>query len=187
MSIPHGTVTEVCYVTHDLDRAIQTWIDGVGAGPFFSMALSAEFGERQYRGAKARDSFKVAMGFSGATLIEFIQPTNDAPSVFREVLDAKGDTAMHHIMPNIRPMTAEDYDALRDRYLALGYVAAVDMVLPGLGRSIMFDARDQLGVFVELLENSPAMYVGLENMHAAHVGWDGKRPRREFSEAMPPH
>jgi hypothetical protein len=185
MSIPHGTVTEVCYVTHDLDRAIERWVDGVGAGPFFIMNLAADFGERNYRGAPARDSFKAALGFSGNTLVEFIQPTNDQPSVFREVLEAKGDMAMHHIMPNIRPMTADDYDALRDRYLALGYVAAIDMKLPGLGRNILFDAREQLGVFVELLESSAAMYAGLENMHAAHVGWDGQRPQRDFMESMP--
>jgi hypothetical protein len=185
MSIPHGTVTEVCYVTHDLDAAIERWVEGTGAGPFYVMNLAADFGVRSYRGAPAKDSFKAALGFSGMTLIEFIQPTNDEPSVFREVLAAKGDMAVHHIMPNIQPMTTQDYDDLRDRYLALGYVPAIDMVLPGLGRNILFDAREQLGVFVELLEASPMMYAGLENMHAAHVGWDRQRPQRDFMESMP--
>lgn len=185
MSMPHGTVTEVCYVTDDLDRAIARWTDGVKAGPFYVMTMAADFGTRTYRGAPAKDSFKAALGFSGNTLLEFIQPMNDEPSVFQEVLKAKGDLAVHHIMPDIRPMSAADYDALRDRYLDLGYVAAIDMFLPGLGRNILFDARDQLGVFVELLEVSPAMYTGLENMHAAHVGWDGQRPQRDFMESMP--
>ena len=89
MSITPGTVTEVCYVTHDLDRTIQRWVDGVGAGPFFVMNLAADFGVRSYRGSPAKDSFKAALGFSGDTLLEFVQPTNDEPSVFREVLEPR--------------------------------------------------------------------------------------------------
>jgi len=185
MTMPHGTVTEVCYVTNDLNRAIERWADGVKAGPFYVMTLAADFGVRSYRGTPAKDSFKAALGFSGNTLLEFIQPLNDEPSVFQEVLKTKGDLAVHHIMPDIRPMSAGDYDALRDRYLELGYVPAIDMVLPGLGRNILFDAREQLGVFVELLEVSQAMYSGLETMHAAHAAWDGQRPQRDFMESMP--
>lgn len=184
MAILHGSAAEICYVTHDLDQAIEHWSNGAGAGPFYALDNPAEFGERSYRGAPAKDSFRAALGFSGNTLIEFVQPTNDEPSVFQEVLKAKGEMAVHHFYPNIRPISGAEYDAMYDRYLAKGYVAALEMILPGLGRCTLFDAREKLGVFVELLEISPEMYAGLEKMHAAHVDWDGQRPKREFLESM---
>ena len=185
MSIAHGSVTEVCYVTHDIERAIERWAEAFKAGPFYVMTSAADFGERSYRGAPAKDSFKAALGFSGDTLIEFIQPTNDEPSVFQEVLKTKGDMAVHHVYPDVRPLSGAEYDSMRNRYLELGYVAALDMVLPILGRCALFDAREQLGVFVELMEGSPDVYASLGNIRAAHLNWDGHRPRREFMESMP--
>ena len=110
---------------------------------------------------------------------------DDEPSVFQEVLKTKGEMAVHHVYPDIRPLNAAEYDAIHSRYLGLGYEAALEMVLPGLGRCTLFDAREELGVFVELLEISPAVYASLENMHTAHVNWDGSRPIREFMESMP--
>lgn len=183
-SVQHGLVLETCYVTHDLERAIGAWTAGAKAGPFYVLNMPADIGVRIYRGAPARDSFKAALGFSGLGLVEFIQPTNDAPSVFREVLETKGDMAVHHIMPDVRPMSAADYDALYKHYTELGYVDAINMVIPGLGRNSLFDARDKLGTFIELLEVTPAMYAGLEKMYAAHVGWNGERPIRDFMESM---
>ena len=184
MAVLHGSAAEICYVTYDLDHAVEHWSKGAGAGPFYAPDNPAEFGERSYRGAPARDSFRAALGFSGNTLIEFVQPTNDEPSVFQEVLKAKGEMAVYHFFPNIRPISCAEYDAAYDRYLAMGYVASLEMILPGLGRCTLFDARGQLGVFVELLEISPEMYAGLERMYAAHVDWDGQRPMREFLESM---
>ena len=185
MSILHGTVAQVCYVTHDIERAIKRWAEGVKAGPFYVQTIAADFGERSYRGAPAKDSYKAALGFCGNTLLEFIQPTNEEPSVFQEVLKTKGEMAVHHFYPNVRPISGAEYDAMRNRYLDLGYVAALDMVLPGLGRCILFDARDQVGVFVELIEISPPLYAGLEYMHAVHVNWDGHRSCREMTESIP--
>jgi hypothetical protein len=183
-TIPWGSVTETCYVTNDLQRAITRWAGGLGAGPFYTMTIPADFGTRSYRGQPARDSFAAALGFCGMSLVEFVQPLDQHPSVFREVLDMHGDMAVHHVYPGIRPVSAADFDRERRRYEQAGYTAALDMVLPGLGRNVLFDARAQLGVFVELLEVSPPMYTGVERMLSAHQGWDGQRPMREFAETM---
>ena len=95
-TIPWGSVTEICYVTTDLTRAIERWAQDLGAGPFFTLTIPADFGTRTYRGRPAQDSFSAALGFCGSTLVEFVQPLNDRPSVFREVLDERGDLAAHH-------------------------------------------------------------------------------------------
>ena len=183
-TIPWGSVTETCYVTTDLRGAIERWAQDLKAGPFFTMTIPVNFGIRTYRGRAAEDTFAAALGFCGATLVEFVQPLNDRPSVFREVLDVHGDLAVHHVYPNIRPLTAAEFDRERARYEEAGFAAALDMVLPGLGRNVLFDARARLGVFVELLEVSPPMYAGVERMLAAHQSWDGARPIRDFAETM---
>lgn len=176
-------MTKVCFVTHDVDKAVQQWAQGAKAGPFYVMASATDFfGERSYRGVPAKDDFKAALGFSGNTLIEFIEPTNDEPSVFQEVLKARGDMAFHHIYPDLRPMTDAEFDATRERYLELGYIDALDSVLPGGGRCIHFDACEQLGVYIELMRCSPEVYAGFEKMRAAHANWDGDRPLREPAE-----
>ena len=183
-TIPIGSVTEICYVTTDLPGAVHRWAESLGAGPFFSLTIPAEFGARIYRGSPADDSFAAALGFCGTSLIEFVQPLDDRPSVFREVLEERGDFAIHHVYPNIRPITAPEFDEQRARYELAGFAAALDMVLPGLGRNVLFDARPKLGVFIELLEVSPAMFAGVERMLEAHQSWDGSRPMREFAETM---
>ncbi len=176
--------TQICYVTHDLDKAIAEWADAFNAGPFFITLVPTDFGQRTYRGTPAKDSFRAALGFCGATMIEFIQPLNDTPSVFREVLDAGGNMAVHHIMPNIRPLTPADYDSLHATYLGKGYDPALEMNLPGMGRCTMFDARKVAGSFVELMEISEPAYAGMEAMRSAHANWDGTRPIREYTEAL---
>ena len=55
----------------------------------------------------------------------------------------------------------------------------------GQWHCIHFDAREQLGVFVELMQCSPEVYAGVENMRAAHVKLGQHRPRRELMELMP--
>jgi hypothetical protein len=148
------------------------------------MTIPVGFGTRIYRGRPAEDSFSAALGFCGMSLVEFVQPLNDKPSVFREVLDEKGDLAVHHVYPNIRPLTAAEFDSERAKYERAGFVPALDMVMPGLGRNVLFDARPKVGVFVELLEVSPAMWAGVEKMFSAHQSWDGTRPMRDFVESL---
>jgi hypothetical protein len=159
-SLPPGSVTETCYVTADLARAVHHWGETFRAGPFFALTVPESFGTRSYRGRPAQDSFTA------------------------EVLEERGDLAVHHVYPNVRPITAAEFDEQRARYERAGYVAALDMVLPGLGRNVLFDARPKLGVFIELLEVSPAMFAGVERMLHAHQTWDGLRPLREFAETM---
>ncbi|MFJ9705778.1 VOC family protein [Streptomyces sp. NPDC101234] len=183
MQTAPGATTQFAFVTTDIDRAVSHWVDGLGAGPFYRLEFPVTFGERQYRGKPAEDSIVVALGFTGNTMIEIIQPTNDAPSVFQEVLREQGDLALHHVQPNIRPTSPGDYDAARARYEELRYDPALVMVLPGGGRCTIFDARSRVGSFVELSEFTADDCRGMEFMRAAHETWDGQRPIRDYAES----
>lgn len=174
--------SEVCYVVHDVEKAVLQWSKTVGAGPFF--LIEPHDKKRLYRGKPCNDPHKVALGNMGSTVIEFIQPLDDTPSIWREILDVKGE-AVHHVFPNIQPMTPEDYDARFLAYQASGLEVALTGEVEGIGRHSFFDALDRMGCFIELLEVSPLIWGFCQAQYKAHQEFDGTRPLRDFSELMP--
>jgi hypothetical protein len=180
MLVPAGTVTQTCYVTSDIETAVKRWV-ALGAGPFYRMDFPASI-EKTYRGKPAEDSFSAAIGFLGTTLLEFLQPTNSAPSIIREILDHKGEGAVHHLYPRIRPLDAAAYDALCADYREQGFAEALFLNLPGMGRNAFYDATETLGCFLEVLEFGEPVYAAItEKLYRLHRDWDGKNPLRPIS------
>lgn len=182
MSIPIGSVTETCYVTRNLDNAMAEWTRTTGAGPWFDSEFPATL-VKSYRGERSADSFRAAIAFAGTSLIELVQPTNAAPSIFREILEARGEGALHHVYPRIKPCKGADYDHACAAYRALGLESALSFSIEGLGRNDFFDATATLGCFIELLEIDEAVYDAIMRpIYQAHIQWDGKtRPLRSMS------
>lgn len=184
MPVPVGSVTEICFVTEDLEGAVARWVAATGAGPFVVMAFQPGPANR-YRGGPAQDAFRAAIGFLGTTLIELLQPDNGAPSIIREVLDEKGEGALHHVYPSIRPLDAAAYDAQCDRYREQGFAEALSLILPGMGRNAFFDARESIGCFLEVLEFDRAAYDAItERLHSLHLNWNGDDPLRPIEALM---
>lgn len=174
MSIqPPGSIMELCHVTADMDRAIAHWTGVLGAGPFFVFDVPAMPGQT-HRGAPSSIDLRIAFGFSGGLLIELVQPLNDVPSVFREILETKGES-YHHVM------LRTDFAEGRKRLEAHGYQAAFEGSMPGGERFALFDTQGGNGGFVELMDLTEATFGPMEWLHAAHLEWDGKtEPRRDF-------
>ncbi|ALR19340.1 VOC family protein [Sphingobium baderi] len=184
MPVPIGSVTEICFVTENIEAAVDRWAKTTGAGPFIVMAFEPSPGNR-YRGEPAEDAFRAAIGFLGTTLIELLQPANAAPSIIREVLDVKGEGALHHIYPSIKPLDAAAYDAQCEAYRASGFVEALSLHLPGMGRNAFFDARDTIGCFLEVLEFDRIAYDAItERLHALHLNWNGEEPLRSIEALL---
>jgi len=182
-NLPVGSIVQVCYVTRDIEKAIQKW-STIGAGPFFVLD-SLELKNRRYRGGEAKDEIIVAVGNIGATMIELVQPLNDAPSIFQEILAEKGES-IHHLCPGIKPLSAAAYDAQYSHYVSVGYEPVLTFEVEGVGRNAFFDARDAFGCFLELVEYSESAYRTVEAIMDKHLRWDGARPRRPFSELPSP-
>jgi Glyoxalase/Bleomycin resistance protein/Dioxygenase superfamily len=182
MSIPVGSVTETCYVTYNLDKAMAEWTRATGAGPWFEAEFPASL-VKSYRGKPAADSFRAAIAFAGTSLIELVQPTNDAPSIFREILETRGEGGLHHVYPRIRPRKGAEYDRACADYRALGLEPALSFTIEGMGRNDFFDATATLGCFIELLEFEEAVYDAIMRpIYQAHIEWDGKtRPVRSMN------
>lgn len=127
---PH---TQFCYVVKDFDAAIKKWVLA-GAGPFYEFDMS-RLPSRNYRGTVAQDTVRVARDFLGTSQVEIAQPTNDAPSIFCEVLDTRGEV-LHHIQPNIQAISPEFFDSESARYESMGLSLALSFHAPGMGASL---------------------------------------------------
>ncbi len=173
--------TEICYVVHDVEKSARHWAQTVGAGPFY--LIEPHDKARLYRGKPCNDPHKVALGMMGSTVIEFIQPLDDSPSIWREILDVKGE-AVHHVFPDIRPMAAGDYDRRFAAHQASGLAVALTGEVEGIGRHAFFDALDRMGCFIELLEVNERIWAFTLALHRAHQTFDGQRPIRPLSELM---
>jgi hypothetical protein len=182
MASLNGPVTEICYITASIEESVAKWARILGAGPFYEMPTPTD--NLLLRGEIVRDRFRAVLGFSGSTVIEFIQPMSDGPSIFTEVLREKGEGAVHHIYPDIGALTAAEYDALCASYEAKGFEKVLSFTAPGIGRNCFFDARDDLGCYIEVLElSAPALALN-DRMYAAHLEGPGDRPLRPFTELL---
>lgn len=171
---PDGSILELCHVVRDMDAAIAHWTQVIGAGPFFVFDVPAMEGQT-HRGAPSRIDMTVAFGFSGGLLIELLQPTNDAPSIFREMLESNGE-GYHHVL------LRGPFDAGRARLESHGYEIAFSGTLPSGERFALFDTRAGNGGYVEIMDVTEASFGPMRMVHAAHVAWDGvTAPRRDFA------
>lgn len=175
------TFSEVCYVVHDVEKAARQWAKTVGAGPFY--LIEPHDTARLYRGRPCSDPHRVALGHFGPTVLEFIQPLDDTPSIWREILDVKGET-VHHVFPDIRPMTPQEYDRRFAAHQANGLEVALTGEVAGIGRHAFFDALDRMGCFIELLEVSERIWAFTLAQHRAHLEFDGARPLRDMGELL---
>ena len=146
MKLAPGSVTQVAYVTHDLQRAMAYWMETMKAGPFFVMTTPPGL-HMSYRGRPGTDTITAGVAFCGACNIEIVQPTNDAPSIFREVLAARGE-GLHHVQPKMRALSPSEFDGIYDGYLAQGMELASYADVPGTGRTAFFDDQNRTGAFV---------------------------------------
>jgi len=168
---------QTAYVVRDLQASMQEWMELLHAGPFYLLKGGYEV-DMLYRGNTTSYTYTGAVGFRGDLIIELIQPVNDAPSIFREVLGSER-SKLHH-MHHLRGFTPQEYDAEIDMFAKRGFGLAYTARVPGMGRAAFVDTYRDQGFFVELMETPPAVFDALEMMRAAHADWDGSDPIRQF-------
>ncbi|MDP6344985.1 MAG: VOC family protein, partial [Alphaproteobacteria bacterium] len=94
MSRHFGGVTQNGYVVRDIDAAMRHWIEVMGIGPWFYVER-APIKRFMHRGQPADLHVSIALANSGPLQIELIQQRNDAPSMYREFLDAGREGLQH--------------------------------------------------------------------------------------------
>jgi len=170
MSQPLYTVRQLAYVVRDLESALKYWTEVLKVGPFFKFE-HCPLSNQRYRGSPADVDVTLALGNSGALQIELIYQHHNAPSVYKEFLDA-GREGVHHF-----GMMPVDYASACAQYKALGHEAAFVCDIGG-AELTYFDTVDTVGHFVELWEHN-VIFTDLFNMvENAAKDWDGKDPIR---------
>ena len=172
MTQPLYTVRQLAYVVKDMDAALKYWTETLKTGPFF-LFEHCPLRNQRYRGNPAATDADVtlALGNSGDLQIELIFQHNNAPSVYKEFLDA-GRVGVHHF-----GMMPEDYKATCAQYKELGHEAAFECTVGG-AELVYFDTVQTVGHFIELWDNNEVFKDLFMMVEDAAKNWDGTDPVR---------
>ncbi|MBA2933476.1 VOC family protein [Sphingomonas sp. CGMCC 1.13654] len=169
---PEAGILQIAYVVDDLHAAIEAWL-AEGVGPWYVLdRWLPEDG--LYRGEVNRAEIAAALAFSGHTQIELLQPLDDHPSVYREVLEERG-AGFHHIARG-----AAEFDVEVASYRERGFALAFSAVVGTGSRVAYLDTRSTMPGFVELIETTPANDAFFTAIYEAAKTWDGSAPVRPF-------
>jgi hypothetical protein len=164
-------VFQVAYTVADIEASALVWTQRLGIGPWF---VRGPFIPQRatYRGAPTALSMSVARTFSGETMIELVAQHDDAPSVFRELVERRGH-GFHHWAIGTR-----DLEGTLAEYAAQGYEVAFTDELP-TGASIRYvDTSADLPGMIEVVGLSDAQEAAFARMRDAAAAWDGRDPLR---------
>jgi len=140
-------VTQIGFVVNDIEKTSQAFADFLGVEkPQWSLTDTIDKTHGEFNGQPCPARAKLAFFHVGETLdIELIEP-DETPSVWRNVLNEKGE-GVHHI--------AFVVNSMKEKILALegnGMKLLQRGEYTG-GRYAYIDCVDQLKTIVELLEN----------------------------------
>ena len=164
---------QLCWVVPDLESTIGHWVRTAGAGPFFVFG-DLHFDDGRYRGAPSDvQPCRASIGQLGDMQIELIQPLDDGPGLWTDVV-AKGSAGLHHV-----GLYSTDYEADRAAYMADGAEMAFEGLMMG-HRTCYIDTVTTLGFMTELITANPVAASVFEAIRVASHGWDGSNPIRSM-------
>lgn len=174
MSRFFGPVRQNGYVVRDIHAAMDHWINVLGVGPWFYVdRVKTDY--FRYRGADSDMQMSVALADSGDLQIELIQQRNDAPSLYRDFLEA-GHEGLQHIA-----YWSNDFQTLYDSLLAKGHAVGHEGAIGGeQGRFAYFDIpAPHPGALLEISDISGPKGKLFEYIRHVAKDWDGSDPIRE--------
>ena len=175
---PWGGLCQLGYIVEDIHAAMASFTRHMNAGPWFLMER-VEISNVKYRGKPTQFSASLANGNAGHIQIELIQQNDRVPSVFTEVIEARGYGLHHH------GIAVRDFDATLDRFLGQGHEIAIYAENDIPVRAAYLDTHGAFPTFLEIMELNDTVESMFTAMYHASVGWDGKnpvRPIKRFSD-----
>jgi hypothetical protein len=141
---PTKGIFQTAFVVEDLDVAIEQFSTRFNVGPWTVLRDVGPEGA-MYRGAPLQATVHVAFGFADPMTYELVQLADDAPSVYRDVVDDRG-YGFHHF-----GYGTPDFDKAVAAMHAEGYQTVSSLETPEI-RLAIFDTRDVLPGMTELIE-----------------------------------
>ena len=160
-----------CFIVSDIAAAMIEWHRVSDVGPFYVMAqVRPENG--LYRGHPSELVMTCAFAQSGDMQIELIEQHSSGPSVYRDMYPA-GTEGFHHFCYWADGTIGEEVAHYRERGIEAGYLGSFGDLNFGY-----FDARRELGCFLEVLEREPGTLELFRMVAEGAEGWDGSDPIR---------
>jgi len=159
---PTDGIIQIAFVVEDLDAAVEQFSARLGVRPWTTLRAVGPQGS-VYRGEPAQASFHVGFGCSGHMLYELIQPADDLPSVYREMIDQRG-YGFHHF-----GYATPAFDQAVATMVTHGYEVIGSVEVPGV-RLAYFDTRDALPGMIELIEASEEVNASFTAIWKASLG-----------------
>lgn len=173
MSRLFGPVRQNGYVVRDIRAAMDHWVNVMGVGPWFYIErVKTDY--FRHRGHDSNAQMSIALANSGDLQIELIEQRNDAPSMYKEFLDA-GHEGLQHVA-----FWTTSYQPLYDRALSLGYKVGHEGQIGGeQGRFAYFDSNAHPGSVIEISDISGNKGRFFDHIRRAAATWDGADPIRD--------
>ncbi|MDF0601261.1 VOC family protein [Psychromarinibacter sp. C21-152] len=168
-----GEIRQLGYVVPDIEAAMDHWSRVMGVGPFFYNPRVPIEGYH-YGGEPFEVENSVALANSGFIQIELIQTRNDAPSMYRDFMQA-GNMGLQHVAFWTKAFD-DDLALMRKQ----GFKVQMEGCVGENGRFVYFDREAHPGTVIELSEVVGPKGRMFEMIRAASEGWDGSDPVRPF-------
>jgi hypothetical protein len=171
MSRIFGDIRQIGYIVPDIHASMDQWVKH-GVGPwFFIEKVTTDY--FRYRGEDSGMQMSVALANSGDIQIELIQQLNDAPSGYRDFLDAGHQGAQH-----VAYWTT-DFQGLYDRAIEAGYSVLHEGSIGGAqGRFAYLDTEFDQGTVIEISDISGPKGQMFDYIRDVAANWDGTDPIR---------
>lgn len=173
MSRVLGEIRQLGYVVPDIEIAMDHWSRVMGVGPFFYNPRVPIEGYH-YGGEPFEVENSVALANSGFVQVELIQTRNDAPSMYRDFMQA-GNMGLQHIA-----YWTKNFDADLARMMDQGFKVQMEGCVGANGRFAYFDREAHPGTVIELSEVVGPKGRMFDLIREASEHWDGSEPVRPF-------
>lgn len=172
MSRIFGEIRQNGYVVRDIEAAMKHWTEVLGVGPFFYFE-KVPVENFRYRGEPSDAEISIALANTGSFQIELIQQRNDAPSMYRDFLEA-GREGLQHVA-----YWTEAFDDMMAKLTEQGFVVGQSGQINGPdGRFVYFDTETHPGTVIELSEISGPKGLFFKKIAEMAADWDGTNPIR---------
>jgi hypothetical protein len=165
---------QTAWVVRDLQETMSQWLN-LGVGPFYT--LDVDLPSVKYRGEESSLSMLIGMVQAGSVQLEFIQQTSGKPSAYTDG-ETSGAANFHHICRDYG-----GYDEAVAKLEAQGAALATEAQW-GDCRFCYVDARDTLGCFIELCDDTETGRKMYEIVREGAENWDGKDPIRSLAPLL---
>lgn len=168
-----GEIRQLGYVVPDIEAAMDHWSRVLGVGPFFYNP-QVPIENYKYDGQSYEVENSVALANSGFIQVELIQTRNDAPSMYRDFVQA-GNWGLQHVA-----YWTTDFDVDLARMQGQGFRVKMEGCVGQNGRFVYFDREAHPGTVIELSEVLGPKGAMFDAIRAAGQNWDGSDPVRPF-------